>query len=31
MTGTCIAPLPVARGDRVRMDFGELGTIDAVF
>jgi len=28
-TGTCIAPLPVAPGDRVVMDFGTLGSVAA--
>ena len=26
-TGTCIVPLPIAPGDRVAMDFGELGSV----
>ena len=29
-TGTCIGPLPVAPGDRVRADYGALGSLDAV-
>ena len=28
-TGTCIVPLPVAPGDRVRADYGPLGSLDA--
>jgi len=27
-TGTCIAPPPIAPGDRVRVDFGELGAVE---
>ena len=27
-TGTCIVPLPIEPGDRVVMDFGELGRVD---
>ena len=30
-TGTCIAPMPVAPGDRVRMDFGSCGVVEATF
>jgi 2-keto-4-pentenoate hydratase len=30
-TGTCLVPLPIARGDRVRCDFGELGAVDVSF
>jgi len=30
-TGTCITPIPVAPGDRVRMDFGALGSVDTQF
>jgi 2-keto-4-pentenoate hydratase len=30
-TGTCITPIPVVPGDRVRMDFGVLGSVDAGF
>jgi len=30
-TGTCIVPIAVAPGDRVHMDFGVLGSIDAAF
>ena len=30
-TGTCIVPLKVGPGDRVHMDFGVLGSIDAAF
>ena len=28
-TGTCLVPLEIARGDRVMMDFGVLGRVDA--
>ena len=28
ITGTCLTPVPVAPGDRVRADFGALGVID---
>jgi 2-keto-4-pentenoate hydratase len=28
-TGTCIVPLPIAPGDRVRADFGVLGDVEA--
>ena len=31
MTGTCIPPLSIGRGDEVRMSFGELGEIGASF
>jgi 2-keto-4-pentenoate hydratase len=27
-TGTCLVPLPIAPGDRVEMDFGELGRVE---
>jgi 2-keto-4-pentenoate hydratase len=27
-TGTCIVPLPIAPGDRVRADFGVLGGVE---
>jgi 2-keto-4-pentenoate hydratase len=30
-TGTCLVPLPIEPGDRVRCDFGELGTVDVSF
>jgi 2-keto-4-pentenoate hydratase len=30
-TGTCITPIPVEPGDRVRMDFGILGSVGASF
>jgi 2-keto-4-pentenoate hydratase len=30
-TGTCIMPIPVERGDQVRMDFGVFGSIEAAF
>src|SRR5947207_3678812 len=26
-TGTCVAPVPVAPGDRVRADFGDFGDV----
>jgi 2-keto-4-pentenoate hydratase len=29
-TGTCIVPIAIAPGDRVRMDYGSLGTIEAL-
>jgi len=28
-TGTCVAPVPIQRGDKIRADFGEFGTVDA--
>jgi 2-keto-4-pentenoate hydratase len=28
-TGTCIAPIPIAAGDRLRADFGEFGLVEA--
>jgi 2-keto-4-pentenoate hydratase len=28
-TGTCIVPIPIAPGDKVRMDFGAFGTVEA--
>lgn len=28
-TGTCVVPVPITPGDRLRMDFGVLGTISA--
>lgn len=31
ITGTCVVPVPIEPGDRVRMDFGDLGAIDAAF
>lgn len=31
MTGTCLTPVPVCAGDRVRMDFGEFGALDVGF
>jgi 2-keto-4-pentenoate hydratase len=31
ITGTCVTPVAIAPGDRVRMDFGALGRIDAAF
>jgi 2-keto-4-pentenoate hydratase len=31
MTGTCLAPVPIAPGDSIRMDFGEFGTVNATF
>lgn len=27
-TGTCVIPVPIAPGDRVRADFGELGSVE---
>jgi 2-keto-4-pentenoate hydratase len=30
-TGTCLVPLPIAPGDRVVCDFGELGAVDISF
>jgi 2-keto-4-pentenoate hydratase len=30
-TGTCIVPIPVDPGDRVRMDFGAFGSVEAAF
>jgi len=30
-TGTCITPIPVTPGDRVRMDFGAFGSVEAQF
>ncbi|HUK33011.1 MAG TPA: hypothetical protein VLV86_03810 [Vicinamibacterales bacterium] len=30
-TGTCLVPLPIAPGDRVMCDFGELGRVDVSF
>jgi 2-keto-4-pentenoate hydratase len=30
-TGTCLIPLPIAPGDRVTCDFGELGTVGVSF
>ncbi len=30
-TGTCIVPLPIAPGDRVHVDFGLLGVVEAQF
>jgi 2-keto-4-pentenoate hydratase len=31
ITGTCVPPVPITSGDRVRMDFGDFGSIEAVF
>lgn len=31
ITGTCVPPVAVAPGDRVHMDFGDLGSVDARF
>ncbi len=31
ITGTCVRPVPIAPGDRLRMDFGDLGTMEAEF
>ena len=30
-TGTCLVPLPIGPGDRVRCDFGALGAVDVSF
>jgi 2-keto-4-pentenoate hydratase len=30
-TGTCLVPLPIVPGDRVRCDFGKLGSVDVSF
>jgi len=30
-TGTCLVPLPIAPGDHVRCDFGELGAVEVSF
>lgn len=31
MTGTCVTPMPVAVGDSLKADFGELGALEAAF
>ena len=31
ITGTCVTPLPVAAGDKVKMDFGEFGALEVGF
>jgi len=31
MTGTCVEPVPIAPGERLRVDFGELGAIQMGF
>ena len=31
ITGTCVEPVPIAPGGRLRVDFGDLGAIDATF
>jgi 2-keto-4-pentenoate hydratase len=31
ITGTCVVPVPIAPGERVRVDFGDLGVIEAAF
>jgi 2-keto-4-pentenoate hydratase len=31
MTGTCLTPVPVSAGDRVKADFGEFGALDVGF
>jgi 2-keto-4-pentenoate hydratase len=31
ITGTCVKPVPVAPGDRIRVDFGEFGMMEANF
>ncbi len=29
-TGTCVIPVPIQRGDKIRVDFGEFGTVTAI-
>jgi 2-keto-4-pentenoate hydratase len=31
ITGTCLTPVPVSAGDSVKVDFGELGVLEAAF
>jgi 2-keto-4-pentenoate hydratase len=31
ITGTCVEPVPIAPGGRLRVDFGNLGAIEAAF
>jgi 2-keto-4-pentenoate hydratase len=31
ITGTCVEPVPIASGTRLRVDFGELGAIEVAF
>jgi 2-keto-4-pentenoate hydratase len=31
ITGTCVDPVPIAPGERLRVDFGRLGAIEAAF
>lgn len=31
ITGTCVEPVPIAPGDRMRVDFGRLGALEAAF
>jgi 2-keto-4-pentenoate hydratase len=31
ITGTCVEPIPIAPGERLRVDFGDLGAIEATF
>ena len=31
ITGTCVAPLPIVPGEHLRVDFGDLGAVDASF
>ena len=31
ITGTCVEPVPIAPGERLRVDFGDLGAIEAAF
>jgi 2-keto-4-pentenoate hydratase len=31
ITGTCVEPVPIAPGQRLRVDFGDLGTIEVAF
>jgi 2-keto-4-pentenoate hydratase len=30
-TGTCVKPVPIAPGDRIRADFGEIGVVESFF
>ena len=31
ITGTCVTPIPIAPGERLRVDFGDLGSIELAF
>jgi 2-keto-4-pentenoate hydratase len=31
ITGTCVAPIPIAPGERLRADFGGLGSLEVTF